>query len=445
MGKYPRDEQVSEWLCGVAKEPAAASRIYTKVKRPSIGTQKKVTAENLVGLGAERLAEILVSVADTRVELKRRLRMELAAQQGPGPLAAEIDKRLAAFETSRGRITWRAGPAFIRDLEGVRDLIAARLAPLDAAATIDRFWRFMDIQGASARRYRERNGELRAVFERAAADLGRLLAHVAPGPAASALVDSLAREPSAWKIWLPALLGETPRDFAAEALRTLSERRCAVPGWIILIRQLADAAQDVDAYRATLTEETLSAPLVATALGQRYLAAGRVEEAGAVLRLAAPSVSKRGKAVDPDWESIWIDYLQASGDIAAAQEVRWASFERTLSPDRARDFIGRLADFDDVEAETRAFEVAASAGDFESGLRLLMEWPALPEAARMIEARAEEACVDPQAAELWAAKLRRRFPKAASVLLRKTAAGAFRRRDFKTCDRLSAEAETITV
>ena len=136
--------------------------------RRSSGSRKKVTAETLVGLGAERLAEILADVADTRVDLKRRLRMELAAQEGPGPLTVEIDKRLSAFETSRGQITWHQRPAFIRDLDALRDLIVARLAPLDASAATERLWRFMGAAEQSYRRYRERNGELEAVFERAA-------------------------------------------------------------------------------------------------------------------------------------------------------------------------------------------------------------------------------------------------------------------------------------
>ena len=63
----------------------------------------------------------------------------------------------------------------------------------------------------------------------------------------------------------------------------------------------------------------------------------------------------------------------------------------------------------------------------------------------MIEQRADDVAVAPEQAELWAGKLRRRFPAAARTLLRRTAAAAFRRRDFKTCDRLSAEAETIAL
>jgi hypothetical protein len=415
--------------------------------RPSSGKTQKVTAETLVGLGAERLAEILADVAGTRADLKRRLRMELAAQQGPGPLTAEIDKRLSAFETSRGRITWRARPAFIRDLDALRDLIVARLAPLDAAAAIDRLWRFMDTASQSTLRYRERNGELGAVYARAAADLGRLLGSVSAGPAAATLVERVTRNVSGWKAWLPGLLAETSVALAEDALRFMAERRGGVPGWITLIRQLADAAGDLEAFAATYTPEARKTPPVAVELARRYLAANHVEEAGDALREAAPTPGLRGRTQAPDfeWETLWIEFLERAGRQDEAQAVRWSSFERTLSAERARAFVSRLDDFDDVEAEGRAFEIAADAPDVEQGLRFLMEWPALPEASRMIERRREEIHLAPEIAELWAAKLRRRYPKAAHELLRRAAAAAFRRRDYKSCDRLTAEAETIAL
>lgn len=68
--------------------------------KASLASQKKVTAENLAGLGVERLAQILVEVAETRTDLKRRLRMELAAGLGASHLVPEIDKRLGALETA---------------------------------------------------------------------------------------------------------------------------------------------------------------------------------------------------------------------------------------------------------------------------------------------------------------------------------------------------------
>lgn len=247
-----------------------------KPQRPST---KKLTAENLVGLGAERLADILVGVAETRPDLKRRLRMELAAEQGPAPLAAEIDRRLASFETSRGQVTWRQRPAFLRDLDALRGLISDRLAPLDGGAAVERLWRFMDTARQVGSRYRERGGELDAIFLRAAGNLGRLLANAAAGAAAAALVDHLAKDPSGWKSWLPDFLADAPASLAVEALRFMSERRGAVPGWTSLIRQLADAGADVEAYRATYTEGALKTPSVAAQIGRRFLAAGRTDEA----------------------------------------------------------------------------------------------------------------------------------------------------------------------
>ena len=44
-----------------------------------MASKKTVIADNLAALGAERLATILVELADGDAEIKRRLRLELAA------------------------------------------------------------------------------------------------------------------------------------------------------------------------------------------------------------------------------------------------------------------------------------------------------------------------------------------------------------------------------
>jgi hypothetical protein len=422
------------------------------MKRPTVASLKKVNAENLTALGAERLAEILVSVAATRPELKRRLRMELAAEHGADHLAAEIDRRLGSLQTSRGKISWRQRPSFVRDLDALRVLIAERLAALDRAGAQERLWALLDLAGRVNARTRDRDGELATVFARAADDVGGLLQDLSPEDAASRLADALARNPMSWTSWLPYLLADAPSALAAGTLRQLSERGGATPGWMPLIRQLADAAGEVDAYRASFTPQALASPPVAAEVAQRLLAAGRVTEAGAVLEAAAPQVRRgisrlTGTAPETDyaWEGVWIDYLERSGDAAGAQAARWASFERTLSVERAQAFTSRLPDFDDVEAEHRAFAFAAAHRDADAGLAFLMAWPALPEAAQMITARANELDVAADQAELWAAKLRGRYPAAAHALLRNAAATAVRRRDLKTANRLTEEADTIAL
>ncbi|MDB5466532.1 MAG: hypothetical protein JWQ46_1294 [Phenylobacterium sp.] len=424
------------------------------MKHPTAASLKKVTAENLVNLGIERLAQILVTVADTRPELKRRLRMELAAEQGADHLAVEIDRRLASLDASRSKVSWRQRPTFVRDVDVLRDLIAGRLAELDRQAALDRMWLFMDLAKRLGLRVRDRDGELAAVFLRGAGDIGSLLAEVDAERAASALVGAVVRDPFDWAEWLPAVLAQTAPDMADAALRLMSVQPGAVPGWITLIRQLADAAGDVDAYMSSYTDDALRAPLAAAEVAKRLLASGRVDEAGKILADATPPPADarrrpagKGGTQEPDfdWETVWIDYLDQSGQGGAAQASRWASFERTLSVERAKAFTRRLTDFEDVEAEGRAFEFASHHSDFQRGLAFLMAWPALGEAARMIQARSDDVRVEADQAELWAAKLRARHPAAAHLLLRKAAAAAFRRGQFVTSDKLTQEADSISL
>ena len=224
-----------------------------------------------------------------------------------------------------------------------------------------------------------------------------------------------------------------------------------MPEQLALVRQLADAAGDIDAYAATFLDDTIRDPGNAAEVANRLMAAGRITEAGAVLEAAgekADGRARKGKAhaaLNYDWETSCIDYLDRSGQTKAAQAARWASFEATLSVERARAFTKRLADFDDVEAESRAFAIAAGHKDFQRGLAFLMDWPAVAEAGRMIEARPEDIRATLDQVELWAPKLRRTKPRAAYLLLRKAAADAFRRREFTICDRLTHEAETIVL
>lgn len=408
------------------------------MKPPTVASLKKVTPENLARLGAERLAAIVADAADSRPELKRRLRMELAAEQGAEHLALELDKRLNTLDASRSKVSWRKRPTFVADLEVLRALIAERLAELDPVSALTRMWAFMDLARRLGTRVRDKDGGVAAVFDRAADDIGRLLGGRGDARAADALVEAISRNPTAWAEWLPPVLAQAARPTLDAVLVRLRERSGGSPGWAAILRQVADATGDVDAFLATFTAQAVRTPAIAAEAAQRLLAAGRVEEAGRLLQGAAKSPEP-----DFDWETAWIDYLEAAGKADAAQTARWASFERTLSAERARAFTRRLPDFEDVEAESRAFDHAARHADTARGLQFLMDWPALPEAATMIDARADELQVSAEQAELWAGRLRARQPRAAHTLLRKTAAAAFRRRDFATCDRLTQEADTI--
>jgi hypothetical protein len=60
-----------------------------------------VTMENLKALGVERLAGILIGMTKESVDIKRRLRFELAANEGGDIMASEVGKRIAALRAGR--------------------------------------------------------------------------------------------------------------------------------------------------------------------------------------------------------------------------------------------------------------------------------------------------------------------------------------------------------
>ncbi|MFA7261740.1 MAG: DUF6880 family protein [Caulobacter sp.] len=388
---------------------------------------RRLTAANLEAMGAERLAALLLELGDSQPALKRRLRMELSAGIGAAALAEEIDKRLAMIATSRAKVSWRKRPEFILDLQVLRRMIAGTLGDLDAGVAARRLWTFLDLADGLSLRVKDPKGELDQVFAAAAQDMAAL-APRAPADIALAgeVADMLFGGGSAWGERLGPALAAFGRPFAAAVLAELNSRIAARPALkpsARVIRAVADAAGDVDAFIETVPPTLRHDPGTAAAVGRRLLTAGRIDEALAALQAADPRNRARGLDGRPDpgaepWFAVWIETLEQAGETKAAHEERWATFERTLSAAQLRRFLKALPDFDDVEAMDRAFEHAARYPDFGDGLAFLMDWPALPEAAAMIQARRDEVVGDAGDLAEWAARLDARYPRAALVLLR---------------------------
>lgn len=423
-----------------------------KAKKPP-ASAKRLTAANLEAMGAPALAALLMELSDSQPALKRRLRMELAAEVGGPDLAAEIDKRIAMIAASKAKVSWRKRAEFILDLTVLRRLIAERLGALDAGLAVRRLWAFLDIADAISARVKDPKGELPPVFLDAARDLATLAPSAPPDIAlAGEVADMLFRGSAAWGERVQAAMPGFGSEFGAAVLAGLRQRAAARPAFkpsARVMRAVADAAGDVDAFADTIPATLRHDPGTAAAVGRRLLAAGRLDEALATLQAADPRNRQRGldgradPAAEP-WYEVWIAALERSGETAAAHEERWAAFERTLSADQLRAHLKALPDFDDVEAADRAFEVAAHHRVFGEGLAFLMAWPALPEAAAMIEARRDEVVGDPAELAAWAGRLDVRYPRAALILLRAaiTTLWADRRTRPQT-EPLAEEAESL--
>lgn len=381
-----------------------------------MASKKTVALDSLAALGAERLAAILVELADSDAEIKRRLRLELAAQTGGDTVAAEIGKRLAALRSARSFVDWQQRRDFVKGLDLQRTMIVDRVAQTHADLALDLMWRFMDLANPVLNRVDDSNGSVGDVFRAACQDLGAIAANAKPDPVnladrvfAAVQANDFGVFDGLVTVMLPTL-GEAGATHLKKRLTKVLRDRSAKAGdrdhqalvARLALQALADGRSDVDAYIALVPLEERRLPFQAAEIGRRLLAAGRAAEALAVLEQAKPKRRAAkgvpdddelyliGHSADDEWEETYIEALEATGKKDEAQRLRWAAFEVRLSADRLRAYLKRLPDFDDVEAEERGMKHALGFKSFAAALGFFVEWPNQAQAARLVLARTSE-------------------------------------------------------
>ncbi len=377
-------------------------------------SKKTVTLDNLAALGAERLAKILVELADGDAEVKRRLRLELAAQVGEDSVATEVSKRIAALRSARSFVDWRKQRDFVRDLDLQRAMIVDRIAPSRPDLALDLMWRFLDLAEPIYNRVDDSNGAVGDVFRSACEELGPVAVQAEPEPVAFAdrvfgavLANDYGVYDGLVAITFPAL-GEAGVTHLKGRLEQVSANRKAEvrDGRADAARRalldIADGQGDVDTFIALVPADERSLPHRTVEIGRRLLSAGRVEEALAALEAARPrrprmvdlanddaSILERGDGSSA-WQDAYIDALEAGGQSERAQRLRWSIFEGQLIAEPLRAFLKRLPDFEDIEAEERAMQHALGFGSFATALHFLSEWPNPIRVAQLVLTRAAE-------------------------------------------------------
>jgi hypothetical protein len=266
-----------------------------------MASKKSVNAENLAALGAQRLAAILMDLAEQDAETKRRLRLELAGQAGGEIIAAEISKRLSSLKSARSFVDWHKRRDFVKDLDLQRTMIRDRLAPTRPDLALDLMWRFLDLTAPVLNRVDDSNGTVGDVFRAACDDLGAIASSAKPDPARLAervfaavtrndygVLDTLVTAicPALGEAGVAQLKAQLT---AAQAKRPATDR---FDGRSYALRtalqDIADAEGNVDAYIALVPASARKQPGVAAEIGHRLLKAGRAEEALAALEPATP-------------------------------------------------------------------------------------------------------------------------------------------------------------
>jgi len=415
-----------------------------------MAAKSTLNAKNLEGLGAERLAELLIELSTGNAAAKRRLRLELAGAANPEDVAKEVRKRLATIARSRSFVDWQNQRALIEDLEAQRSTIADKIVKIDATEAFELMWRFLALAESIYNRCDDSNGRVGEVFYDARMNLGELakLAQPSPEKLADQIYEALLRNSYSQYDGLIEVLSPSLGNEGLEHLKkrviSLSkeitrrppdkERRKVGYGsggsiyedefqesskkWMVssALRAIADAQGDVDAFINQYDKKTRKVPVIAAEIAQRLLASSRAEEALKVIEVA----EHRGEDwVTFEWEDARINVFDALGRATDAQEARWQCFLKSLSIDHLRAYLQRLPDFDDEEALTKALDYAQTVKSPHSALAFLINWPALDRAALLVLERSKE--LDGNLYELLtpaAHILAGKYPLAATLLLR---------------------------
>lgn len=387
-----------------------------------------LNAANLEALGPSRLATLVLELAEGDAAAKRRLRLELAGRHQPEEVARAVRKRLATVARARGSLDVERQRALARDLDAHRRALVDHLAPHRPREALDLMLRLVELKPGILERCAWLDDATAALFEATVTDLPALVD--AAGPPFEELGERLARAvpDDGWLGAGAVLESVVPRLDAAGRARLRARLEAAragepaatrrefdaVPRVVGALARLADLEGDVDAYTALFDAEQRRNPTIAARIARRLLAAGRAEQAAAALAEAPLRGGRRRER-----EEVEADVMEALGDVAGAQARRWAGFAETLDADHLRAYLRRLADFDDVEAEKRAFRHVHAFPQVHAALAFLLAWPAPREAATLVLARAEE--LDGDRWELLspaAETLEERYPLAGMLLRR---------------------------
>lgn len=412
---------------------------------------KTLTKDALAALGADRLAALLMELADADPDIARRVRLAVAAAEGPEAVARQVRKRFAALRRSTKFLNWNRTRPLARELGDLRDVITDDIAPVAPGLALDLIWEFLALAEPTHERCDDSNGDIGIQFTFVVDAIGETAGRAKPDPTllAEQVFEAIQANGYGQYDGLIGALGPALGDaglvhlkgrveaLAEQPIETPPEDEREVVGWSssgpvyrdtiarssrdttvrMALADIADASGDVDAYVATLSEAARTAPGVAVDMAGRYLAAGRAGEALAALEAVSPD---RPAFANGAVDAMKVAVLEHLGRADEAQALRWGAFEARLETGALREYLKRLPDFEDDETERAALAHAASFPSAHVALSFLTGWPAPREAAGLIEARLDEIDGEdfvrlPAAAEALEAKQ----PLAATLIRRK--------------------------
>ena len=368
----------------------------------------------LAELGTEKLAKIVLDEAERNGPFKRLVSAALASAKGPEAVAKLVDRRLSALERARSFIEWDKAKAFEHDLSATVGTIIDELGEASPDMAIDRLLRFIATHESVFDRVDDSIGRVQDVYYTAIEAMGDLAEQLKDDERRllpDRIMSRLGKSTHGYPVDVVGAVAEHIPDDALKCWDELlaveqqrPEQDDGNPDWyrhsqaaqLRFVRQaIADARGDLDGLIAL--EASKHRNLQDTiGIAERLLEAGRAKDALEWVReesrpgfayMSASDLADGGSPDDPTLprrSNLEARILEALGDKAAAQALRWAAFENTLNVEILRDYVGKLADFEEFDALDRAFAHALKAQQRYAAFEFFLRWPRLDHAAKLV-------------------------------------------------------------
>jgi hypothetical protein len=364
-----------------------------------------LTTDALNDLGADKLARLVMDEAERNPGFRRQVKAALAGKSGPEGITKLIDRRLAGLARAKSFIEWDKARAFADDLRSVTDTIVSELGPAAPALAVDRLLRFIASHERVFERVDDSSGSVQDIYYQAITATGGLAAGLSH-PEADALPEKIMAAlgesthgylTDVTEAIAPHLPQDTLVRWDADLDIAISERKATEAArnsddwfysmtsqWNKMRQTIAAARGDIDLIIALETEKQ---PHMQDTLGiaAKLLDAGRYAEAIDWVRKPGRRTFRQANTdLSPVRVSLEAQILDAMGDKAAAQVLRWRCFEVNLSADILREYLKQLPDFEDIEAEQRAHAFVFEKGAPNAALQFFLDWPQYDLAAKLI-------------------------------------------------------------
>ena len=378
--------------------------------------KKTLNKDNLVALGADTLADLLLDTIKGDASQQRRIRLFLSANQSPDEAASTIRKRFSNLKRATSFVDWRGQRALVSELYQIIETIEKRIAHERPNLAFDLLWALLGLSSSIHGRTDDSNGSVGGVMDYAMEAIEKIAPHLSLDTAVladqifDALLDNGYGEYDKAIKALSEALGDGGLDrikSRADAFREAPitaverERYSSIYGinrsveeiaresrkhtLDLMLQDIADCQGDVDAWMSKYSSEQLTYRTIAPDAANRLLEAGRPEDALRIIENCIAAESKDSAWFDtPNVDHAHFACLEALGRQDDLQAALWARFDKRLCSDSLKRYLKGLPDFEDDAALELAKKTVLSHSSFYKALSFCLDWSDMDLASKVV-------------------------------------------------------------